>query len=358
MQFIRDVQFNCDISDARDHGIYSMCSMILKLRNLYKWEHRIEPWSEPEPADLLDWVDQKEKYWQGLSNESYRPLTILGKEIVPHDLDSVNKVLNGGNLLYGAGHGRSMKAVFFIAEIVEKRIVEGCTVYILGTEQAKEMASPFALVQDGVVIIKRDSLRYFLWDQIQEMRSSCKPSVQHALKHYGLMNNGSLDHGVLQFRLNEIVEEELNLFIHHELGEILETRLRSETFQKIIGRFPSSVVEFVCRAVKDILADTHPSGLLAYTIRNKKHTSLGLYLGFLDGVREKIFPEIKASWLDFQKGQDWGYIENARSSGRQKFLRVADDIEEIAALLEDIPDDKILELFQKRIVRPLGLDVT
>ena len=355
-QFVKDVQYNCDISDARDHGIYSMCSMILKLRNLYKWEHQIEPWSEPEPADLLEWIDGKEHYWQGLSEEIFRPLTILGKEILPHNIGLVNQVLNNGNLLYGAGHGRSMKAVFFLAEILEKRVVEGCTVHILGTERAKEMASPIALVQDGVVVIKKESLRYFLWDQIQEMRSSSKSSIRHALNHYGLLKNDSLDHGVFQSRLDFIVDEELDLFIYHEVGETLEKTFSNEVFQRVIGRFPSSVVELVCRAVKDILADTHPRGLLAYTIRNKKDSSFGLYLGFLDGMREKLFPEIKACWQDFQKSDDWGYVEQARSAGREKFLGIARDIEEISQMIEEVPDDNILEEFRSRILRPLGFE--
>ena len=355
-QFVKDVQYNCDVSDARDHGIYSMCSMILKLRNLYKWEHRIEPWSEPEPSDLLEWVDEKEKYWQGLSEESFRPLKILDKEILPHNLDLVNQVLNHGNLLYGAGHGRSMKAVFFLADILEKRIVEGCTVYILGTERAKEMASPIGLVQDGVVIIKKESLRYFLWDQIQEMRSSCKSSIQHVLNHYALLKNGSLDHRALQERLDYIVDEELNLFMYHEVGETLETTFSSDIFQNLIGRFPSSIVELVCRAVKDILADTHPSGLLAYTIREKKDSSLGLYLGFLDGMREKLFPEIKTHWHYFLDSDDWDHIEQARSTGRSRFLAIARDLGEIAQMIDSVPDDQIMVKFQDRILQPLGLE--
>ena len=51
---LTQIQHNCDVSDARDHGIYSMCSLVLKLRNLYKWERGLEPWSEPDSADLLD----------------------------------------------------------------------------------------------------------------------------------------------------------------------------------------------------------------------------------------------------------------------------------------------------------------
>ena len=355
LQFVQDVQFNCDISDARDHGIYSMCSMILKLRNLYKWEQRIEPWSEPEPAALLDWVDRKEKYWLELSERAFRPLTILGKQILPHDLRMVNQALNQGKLLYGAGHGRSMKAVFFLADILESRVVEGCTVHILGTERAKEMASPVALVQDGVVVIKKESLRYFFWDQLQEMRSSRKSSIRHFLNHYGLLKDGSLDQDRFRSVLDFIVDQELDLFIYHEIGETLETAFGTDVFQKIISRFPSSVVEFVSRGVKDSLADTHPRGLLASLITGQKSSSLGLYLGFLDGMREKIFPEVKTGWEFFEQSGDWDFIEQARSAGREKLLRIAGTIGEIAEKIGEDPDELIMKQFSSRIIEPLGL---
>ncbi len=78
-KLIENIQYNCDVSDARDHGIYSMCSMVLKLRNLYKWEQGIEPWDEPETGDLLDWIEKKENYWATIAGDSYRPLTVNGR---------------------------------------------------------------------------------------------------------------------------------------------------------------------------------------------------------------------------------------------------------------------------------------
>ena len=99
---IKEIQLNCDISDAKDHGIYSMCSMVLKLRNLYKWEQDIQPWSEPEPADLLDWIEAKENYWATIADKSFSPLTGQQQKISPDDLDEVNNALgNNGLALWG-----------------------------------------------------------------------------------------------------------------------------------------------------------------------------------------------------------------------------------------------------------------
>ena len=43
----RQVQKNCDISDARHAGVYSLCGLLLRMRDLYKWEHRMVPGRSP-----------------------------------------------------------------------------------------------------------------------------------------------------------------------------------------------------------------------------------------------------------------------------------------------------------------------
>ncbi|KJS00349.1 MAG: hypothetical protein VR65_12555 [Desulfobulbaceae bacterium BRH_c16a] len=354
--FIQDIQHNCNISDARDHGIYSMCTMVLKLRNLYKWEKGLEPWEEPESADLLGWIEAKENYWATIAEESFRPLSAGGETLEPFDLEEINGALHDDTMLYGAGYGRSMKAVFFLADKIERRSAEGCPVIIVGNERAKEMASPFAMVQDGLIIIRRESLRFFFWDQIQEVRSSCRSSIKHALQSYGVFRNGTLDRALLQSSLDTIVDREMNLFIYHEVGEALQTVFHSETLQAIIGHFPGTVIEFVGRAVKDILADTHRHGLLSYVVRERRESSLGFYLTFLDGLRAKLFPEITAAWQLFVADRDWHHIEQARKACWERNLRVAEQIRKISRMIGDDPDELILRRFNSEILVPLGLE--
>ena len=355
---IDDIRHNCEISDARDHGIYSMCTLVLKLRNLYKWENALQPWEEPEVAILLDWIDAKENYWATLAEEPFRPLSVSGKIIDPFDLEDVNETMNG-TLLYGAGFGRSLKTVFFLAEKREQRMVEGCPVMILGREQAREMASPFAMVQDGRIIIRTQSLRYYFWDQIQEVRSSCRSSLQLALVPYGVLTGGgALDQQRFRETLDTIVEEEMNLFIYHEVGEILQTTLTSASLRAVISCFPGSVLEFVSRAVKDVLADTHPRGLLAYIVRERRRSSLGFYLTFLDGLRKTLFPEAQSAWQLFLSDGDWNHIERARHDCWRKNQLVAEQIATLALMIGTDSDEKILTRFNTEVLAPLGLNST
>ena len=66
-ELINTVLNNCDVSDARHAGAYSICGLALRLRDLYKWENDLDPWIEKDSAQILDWIDAKEKKWETLS---------------------------------------------------------------------------------------------------------------------------------------------------------------------------------------------------------------------------------------------------------------------------------------------------
>lgn len=355
-RIIKDIQYNCNISDARDHGIYTMCTMVLKLRNLYKWENGLEPWQEPESVDLLDWIEAKENYWETIADEPYRHLNINGDTYSADDSPAINKSFSDRQMIYGAGYGRSMKTVFFLAETIEQRTIADLPVFILGNEKAREMASPFAMAQDGMIFIRKESLRYFLWDYIQELRSSCRSSFRHALQLHGVLQDGQLDQQKLKESLDNIVDAELDLFIYHEVGELRQTTFDSSMLQKIISQFPGSVYELVSRSIKDLLADTHPGGLLAHLIRERMETSLSFYVGFLDGLRKELFPEIVVAQKKFCDDHNWQGIEKARRICRDNTQRYAEKIKNISDKIGHASDDHVRDLFNRQILVPLGLD--
>lgn len=355
-KLIQTIRHNCDISDARDNGMYSICVLVLKLRNLYKWEHGIEPWQEPESKDLLGWIDAKEKYWKTIAKEPYLPLDVRGREEDPFALSVTNSLLAEDGLVYGAGYGRSLKSIFFLAEKIRDESVEGCPVVILGREMARELSSPFAMLQDGIIIIRRDPMRFFFWDHIQEMRSSSRASLHHALDRYGIFTDGQLDHVAFRRQLDTIVDEEIPIFIHHEVGEMRQHTFDSNTLRKIISTFPDTVIEYVSRAVKDVLADTHPDGMVSFIIRERRDASLGFFVGFLAGLRRILSPEIITAFDPFLQERDWGLIEQARIAGREKSLGLAEKIRAIADLIDVEDKEQIALRFSTEILAPLGLE--
>ena len=135
-----------------------------------------------------------------------------------------------------------------------------------------------------------------------------------------------------------------------------QTDLDSASLRAIIARFPGSALEFVSRAVKDILADTDPRGPLAYIARERRDSSLAFYLTFLDGLRDRLFPEIRPAWQQFQSDRRWEHIEEARISCRIRNQRIAGEIQEISRMIGRDPDEIILSRFGSRILAPLGLE--
>jgi len=355
--FYHTVRHNCDVSDARDNGIYSICTLVLKLRNLYKWEHGLEPWQEPDSPVLLDWIGAKEEYWETIHAEPFSAIPINGKGVDPFKLQPINRQLSVDNQVYGAGYGRSMKAVFFMAEIIEDRIVEGCPVLILGREKARELSSPFAMLQDGIIYIRKEPMRFFFWDQIQEINPSCRIAMQQALACYGLIKEGcSLDRAKLIDGFDTIIEEEMDIFIYHEVGESQENQVDSEMLTKIIGAFPATPLELLARAVKDILADTHAKGLLSHIVAWEKKSSLGFYVSFLDGMRKMLCPEINEASKRFWKNGDWSLLEKARMECRARNESIATKLQDICRMLDRGGSlDEVKIWSEKNVLASLGL---
>jgi len=356
---IKIIRHNCDISDARDNGIYSICTLVLKLRNLYKWEHGLEPWEEPDSPLLLDWIATKEEYWETIHNEPFSTIPINGKKIDPFRLSLINRFLAVDNHIYGAGYGRSMKAVFFMAEILEDQVVEGCPTLILGKEKARELSSPFAMLQDGTIFIRKEPLRFFFWDQIQEINPSCRISMQQALDAYGLIKkNGLLDRDKLKAHFDEIIEKELEIFIYHEVGEQQENLLDSQVLQRIIGAYPATAVELIARSVKDILADTHPKGLLSHIEAGEKKSSLGFYISFLDGMRKYLCSELNDASKQFWETDNWSLLRQARLACRGKNEAIAEKLLNLSQRLEEGESPEKLRIWaEETILAPLGIQI-
>ncbi len=350
------IQHNCNISDARGSRVYSLCTLFLRLRSYYKWEKGLTPWDEPEPPELLDWIEAKESFWESLEQDDFVELSINGRSFDPFHPEPVNQYLSEDSLIYGAGYGRSLKPVFFLAEKREEKIVEGCKTFILGREHHRELAAPFAMLQDSVIYVRQEPFRFYLWDQINDIRPSGKDGLQYALRNYGLSTSGCRpDREGLIACFDTIVDQETEVFVYHEVGEMLEDTIDRELFRKIIAEFGGGPIELLIRAIKDILADTHAKGMLSHIINNRKKSSLGFYVTFLDGLRKVLFPEIHDAFLRFAELGDWAIIDRARRECRRHNLVRADILFTICKNLDGRDHEKVRAQLEKELLVPIGL---
>ena len=47
-----------------------MCGLLLRLRDLYKWEHGMPPWIEAEAPEVLGWIEERENLWEEILEDS------------------------------------------------------------------------------------------------------------------------------------------------------------------------------------------------------------------------------------------------------------------------------------------------
>ena len=289
-----------------------ICGLALRLRDLYKWEQGLPPWDERDSAEVLEWIEAKENQWDNYSENGFEELIINGKRFDPFDTVGINTVLEPHHVFYGAGYARSLKPTFFLADIAEKTNLGATMIYTLDRELARDLLTIPALTQDDCVLLRQDSARYFVWDSIFYIKKSARPALKFALDSCGLKNQEPKS---LQPHLTTILAALKESYIYHEIGELHDTDFDRKIWREVIAAYPHSPVEYLARAVKDLLADTNDYGTLRYITKKRKTASLAFYAAFLDGLAKEFFPELLTSFQKFTRTNDWSIIDQAVSSG-------------------------------------------
>jgi hypothetical protein len=352
---IRQVRRNCSISDSQNAGCYSVCGLVLRLRDLYKWEKRLDPWAEEEPAVILEWIGEKEEEWEELLDVKYSRISISDATYDPFDVRGINTILEPDGLFYAAGYFRGLKPSFVLGVIEEKREIEGYPVYILGRELARDLVAVPAFVQDECIVVRKEAARFIFWDQIIYVGKSGRPALRFALQAHGLEEHGAASAELLR-QLPKIWEAEMETYIYHELGELRDTVLDRDLWRNLIAKFPHTPTELLARSVKDLLADTNRHGTLQHIIKARKSSSLGFYVAFLDGLRKELFPEIREVFQEFARSGNWEAVEKALAAGHRRARWCAESLSRIYRSGEQTRDLGWIERqIEKETLQPLGL---
>jgi hypothetical protein len=355
-QLREQIQQNCDISDANYAGLYSLCGLLLRLRDLYKWEHGLRPWEEPEPAALLEWVDDRESRWETIINGELQPLA-LGTELYePFNMAALNLQLRPLGLVYGAGYVLGMKPSFFLGEVIESRTLGELQVDIVDRELARDIYMTPAMRQGRQIFARQSAMLFFIWDQILEQRPSARAALDYALQQYHLdpetIRRSSKK---LAPQLHQVARQEIETWIYHEVGEVHENAFDGQVWHEIVSTYSNSPVEIFARVVKDLLADTHIEGLLGHIIRNRVHSSLGFYIAFMRPFTRTVFPEIIEAFCRFRLTGDWAVIEEARSRGHAKSESYAVQLVEIHEAGRKQSTECTRSQILSRLIEPLGI---
>jgi hypothetical protein len=317
---------NCDISDAAHAGIYSICSLALRLRDLFKWEKGLAPWEEKESKDTLEWIGEKEEKWATISETDFIPISINGQTFDPFDTGAINAVLISHNFFYGAGYAHGLKPTFFLAVCEKSEKIDGITVHWIGHELARDLLTLPALTQDNSILFREQCARMFFWDQILYIPKSGRPALEFALKACGIKDTRP---SAIKAGFEKAFGIQMNVYIHHEVGEIKDTGFDRAIWREVISEFPHTPVEIIARVVKDVLADTNPYGTLPHIIKEKNIAALSFYVAFRGSMAKTLFPDFEISFWTFTKSTVWEEISASVEALRNTAKTYADIITEV-----------------------------
>ncbi len=170
--FIQKVKLNCNISDAKFWGYYSICGLLMRYRELYRSEHSLMPWDSIDNAEVCQWIQEREKLWLDLEDADLQRIIIDGRSYDPFDITALNSVLQTEGLVYSGGYGTFNKPTFFIAKLDATRDLFDYRVHYTGTELCRDLAASPAILQGSCIYVRPEVLSIFIWDRFQELKAN------------------------------------------------------------------------------------------------------------------------------------------------------------------------------------------
>ena len=353
--FVQQVQANCRIAAAVQVGFYSLCGMLLRLRQLYKWEQGLLPWQEGDPKAVLDWIEVQEEAWTDLEETGLQELSWQGRQVDPFAVSDLNVLLGHEGLAYGAGLTHGMAPMCFLGELWETQKRRDLTVLMIGPELARDLDAAPALRQGPVIYLRTEPLAFYLWDNLSDPAKQNNIFLKIAMAARKIDLAGLLRQPeAYEDQFKTLLRSQGEAMIHHEIGEALEPSLQ-ETLPSLVQRFPHSKIERWIRAVKDALADLNDWGRLAHILEQRDLPELALLLAWRPGFYPYLIPELEPAFWELQKTRDWGVVEQARRTALERLRGTAAELDEVLEELSGAADESTAAALEKRFISPLGL---
>jgi len=352
---VSQVRWNCQVASAGQAGLHSLCGTLLRLRQLFKWEHGLEPWQEPEPPSVLAWIEEQERTWDSLEGLPWQHPAWGGAVFDPFAVTALNDQLLEQGLAYGAGLSRGLAPTFFLGELLEVRRQRELTILVLGRELARDLDGTPALCQGDLIYGRQQTLAYYLWDRLSDPVQQRNPFLTIALSSCGLELPALLrapDAYREEFRA--FLAAELDAVLAHEVGEALEPCLK-ESFGAVLRDYPQSRVELFVRALKDCLAEVNEWGRVSYLTREKRLGSLALMLALRPGLYPLLLPELEPAFWQVSAGAGWEVLDAARDRALTRLRQTAGELSRLLTSRDTASPPDLRREIEARFFKPLGL---
>lgn len=325
-EFIEDVRYNCNVSDANYWGYFSICTLLLRFRELFKIEENLEPWDPIENKKISAWIEIRENLWKEFENKKLKELKLNGELFLPFDVERINSIISKYGFAYGAGYALFMKPSFFLGRIKNYEKIEGYDVYIIEKEIVRDIFSSPGMSIGKTIFIRITDIKFRLWDEIQTWLNK-KGNIYDFLRSK-LKNPSRFDYSFEEFF--RIVEKYCSLVLYHEISEQEES---NPDWRELIKQCKNnSKTEHILRGIQDLIADFSEKGVLNKAIIEKDKELLYLYLASQGPYQKKI---LKGAILQIEKAlldDEWEKINKVRISQFEKWKSNYNHILEIFKL--------------------------
>jgi len=322
---IQQVKLNCNVSDAKFWGFYSICGLLMRYRELYRSEHSLMPWDSIDNAEVCQWIQEREKLWLDLEDAGLQRIIIDGRAYDPFDITGINSVLRPEGLLYGSGYGTFNKPTFFIARLAATKDLLDYRVHYTGTELCRDLAASPAVLQGSCIYVRPEVLSIFIWDRLQELKANRFSAMTERMFSEYRIKSTDKQCPELYKKIIDMAREASEVFVLHEAGEAYEDEY-SDDWHEILSEGCDKATELFLRGIKDVRADTSVIGPLRMIAEKRDRAGISFFGAFLDGIRKEIFPEIRDAFQHFLKSEDWSVLEAARQTGYQRAERLQAEI--------------------------------
>lgn len=301
------VQYNCHLSDAQFAGDLTLCTFLLKMRELYRWEHDIPLTSEMPKGEVGEWMNEREKLWEGFEAASYQPLPMAAGVIDPFEVGAINRDLAPRGLIYSGGYGRACKPHFFLGSLLRSEMREGFRVYVSDCEYARDLDAPPGMMLDDTIFVRTESLRRWLWEKYEEWRwSKRNEAMARAVACYDFAADA-------EAALRAMTATETESVILHELGEARVGADLGEAWPALLADIMRTRAEIVARAVRDLYADCLST--LPGLIERGDPAALHFFFANFVGMRRQLAPELAAAYRAWLQSGDLDDLRRAAAAG-------------------------------------------
>jgi hypothetical protein len=327
------VQANCHITDARHARNMTLCTYLLEMRELYRWEHGVAQTAPLPRAEVSEWLSGREALWAQYEDADYGPLPLPEGEVDPFDVETVNRALLPHALVYGAGVGRFGKPQFFLGALERDERREGVRVLVARCEYARDVAPAAAALRGGTITVRLESLRRMLWEKVEGWTLK-RPdgALAAALDAYAFADGA-------EAALERMAAAEAETLILHELGEARAGRLLGPPWEAMLAGLASRRAELFARAARDHLADCLVT--LPALLERDARASIHLWFANLDGMRRELAPRLLDAYAAWRGGDGGRAIASAARGGAAHWERVCGEMLALRARRGDDADAAI-----------------